>query len=151
VKWKKGKWEMGKVSVMAQLIPANWRRGLERLRGELHRAIDQWQHRRVRSHDREVEVWSPSLMLSGGPVVDLEETDDNIIVTAELPGLDKDDFTVEISGERLSIRGEKKQETEEQGREYYYAKRRYGAFARVVALPCEIDADKVKARYKNGV
>jgi HSP20 family protein len=85
-------------------------------------------------------------MLSGGPVVDLEETDDNIIVTAELPGLDKDDFTVEISGERLSIRGEKKQETEEQGREYYYAERRYGAFARVVALPCEIDADKVEAR-----
>jgi HSP20 family protein len=82
--------------------------------------------------------------------MDIEETDTEIIVTAELPGLDKDDFTVDISGNRLRIRGEKKRSSEKQEHGYYYAERSYGAFARTVPLPCDIDADRATATSKNG-
>ena len=61
-----------------------------------------------------------------------------------------EDFSDRLSGDRLLIRGEKKAATERKGRGYYSAKQSYGAFARAVALPCEVDADKATAKYKNG-
>jgi HSP20 family protein len=84
-------------------------------------------------------------------MIDLEETEDEVIVQAELPGLNKDDFTVEVSGNRLVLRGEKRHETEEQRQGYYYAEHSYGTFARVIALPCEVDAGKAVATYRNGL
>jgi hypothetical protein len=56
-----------------------------------------------------------------------------------------------LSGERLIIRGEQKQSSERHGRDYYYAERSYGAFMRILPLPCEVDAEHAQARYKNGV
>jgi HSP20 family protein len=90
-------------------------------------------------------------MFSTGPGLDVAETDDKVVVTAELPGLDQEDIAVDVSGDRLVIRGEKKAAMEKKGREYYYAEQSYGAFARTVVLPCEVDADKALAKYKNGV
>jgi HSP20 family protein len=136
---------------MAQLIPARWKHALENLREEVHHVFDRWLSRRAYASDRDEEFWAPARSFSAGPGLELAETDDEVMVTAELPGLDKEDFAVEISGDRLVIRSEKKAMMEKKEREYYYAERSYGAFARTVALPCEVDADKAAAKYKNGV
>ncbi|GIX46997.1 MAG: molecular chaperone [Candidatus Tectimicrobiota bacterium] len=134
---------------MAQWLPVPWRQALSRLRDDIHRVLDRWLPRRRAPEDE--EFWAPSLIIGGGPLIDLEETDDEVIVVAELPGLDKDDFTVEVTGDYLVLRGEKRRSAEEKGRHYYYAERSYGAFVRTVPLPCEVDADRATARYKNGV
>jgi HSP20 family protein len=151
---------------MANLIPDSWRRSLVHLRDDIHDAVDHWWHQRHAPDERgdslsvrrvpadlvEEDPFFrlPSPFIPQHPAMDIEETDTEIIVTAELPGLDKDDFTVEISGNRLRIQGEKKRSAEKQEREYYYAERSYGAFARTVSLPCAIDADRATAISKNG-
>ena len=91
------------------------------------------------------------MLEQGGPPIDVEEKDDEIIIQAEIPGLDKDDFKVEIADDRLILRGQKKLENEERGRGYYYAERRFGAFTRMITLPSEVDVKKVSAKYKNGL
>ena len=152
---------------MAHLIPENWRHAATHLRHELHDAIDRWWHRHHRDSQSgsEVQVHRPVSQLLDGregydfaslldrvsPPINIEETDDDIIVVAELPGLEKDDFTVDMSNGQLRIRGEKKQSTETKEGGYYYAETRYGAFARTMPLPCEVDVDHAKAIYKQGV
>ena len=136
---------------MTQLIPASWKHTLETLRAEMHHLCDRWLPRRAHAVAPAEPPWASSLVLAGGPCVDVEETEDDVIVTAELPGLEKEDFTVSLSGDRLTIHGEKKTSTEETGRHYYYAERRYGAFTRTLTVPCEVDADHARATYKNGV
>ncbi len=85
------------------------------------------------------------------PAIDIAETDSEIIVKAELPGIDLEDIDVSISGDTLVIKGEKKKETEQAGRTFHIIERAYGKFTRSVRLPTDIDADNVKASYKNGV
>jgi len=65
-----------------------------------------------RRREGDEERWLPSLVSSRGPTIDLEETDNEVIVWAELPGLDKDDFTAEVMGNRLVLRGAKRHETD---------------------------------------
>ncbi len=152
---------------MVHIMPERWRRGLAHLRHDLHEAIDRWWHRHgpaadhtsvpiQRSIPERVEpndwplpfpaVFSPQL-----PSIDVAETDDEVVVTAELPGLEKEHFTVDISGDRwLRIRGEKKQSSEKKTHGAYYAECCYGAFSRTVPLPCEVDADRAQATYKHG-
>ena len=77
--------------------------------------------------------------------------DDEVIIEAELPGLNRDDFTVELTGERLVIRGEMKRSAEQRGRGCVFTERSYGAFARAIALPCEVELNQAKARYNGGV
>ena len=131
-------------------LPARWSASVEQLGTDIHKVLDSWWPR-WRGREADEEMWSPSLVSGGGPRIDLEETDDEVIVLAELPGLDKNDFTVEVTGDRLVLRGEKRQETEEQRQGYYYAERSYGTFARALTLPCEVDAGKATAKYKNGL
>jgi HSP20 family protein len=85
------------------------------------------------------------------PVVDVEETDGQIVVTAEVPGLDEKDFEVTVSGGVLTIKGEKKAEHEQKGRNGYYMERRFGSFCRSVDLPYEVKDEDVEARYDKGV
>jgi HSP20 family protein len=86
-----------------------------------------------------------------GPLADVEETDDAVIVRAELPGLRPEDFTVEATADRLIVRGEKHEERAEQGRGFHRVERRYGAFVRSIGLPCEVDAARAEASYRDGV
>ena len=85
----------------------------------------------------------------------VSETDKEICITAELPGIEMKDIDVEITGNRISIKGEKKSETEEKktdkGREFHRIERRSGSFHRTMTLPFDIDADKVAAAVKDGV
>jgi HSP20 family protein len=72
-------------------------------------------------------------------------------VSAELPGMDDEDIEVSLSRDVLTISGEKKQEKEEKGRDYYRAERSYGSFRRSIPLPAEVNADKVDAVFSKGV
>ena len=89
------------------------------------------------------EEWSPS--------IDLSETKDSFVVKAELPGLDAKDVEVSISGNLLTIRGEKKKEEEEKDEHHYRSERYYGSFQRVFQLPTNLKADKVEASFDKGV
>jgi HSP20 family protein len=86
-----------------------------------------------------------------GPAVDMEETEDALVVRAELPGLRPDDVNVEVTNNRLILRGEKREEREENRRGIHVVERRYGSFLRTIPLPYEIDAEHVEANAKNGV
>jgi HSP20 family protein len=90
---------------------------------------------------------------SGGfqPRVDLSETDAELKVSAELPGLREEDIDLSLSNDALTIKGEKKEEKEEKTQGYYRVERHYGSFERTIPLPCEIESDKVDASFKNGV
>jgi HSP20 family protein len=81
----------------------------------------------------------------------LEETTDEVVIVAEMPGFDEKDFSVEVSNDRLILRGMKQQKTEERGRNYYYAEQSFGGFTRMLPLPCEVDVKRANARYKNGL
>lgn len=85
------------------------------------------------------------------PRVDIAETDKEIRVVAELPGLDEKDVVVEIDDETLTIRGERKEEHEEKGRNWIRTERSYGAFHRVIPLPGAVQEGQAKARFKKGV
>jgi HSP20 family protein len=85
------------------------------------------------------------------PRVDIAETEHEVVVSAELPGLDDEDIDVSLSPGMLTISGEKKHESEERGRNTYRAERSFGAFRRSVRLPAEVEADKVDAVFRKGV
>jgi HSP20 family protein len=85
------------------------------------------------------------------PMVDVYEEKDDIVVKAELPGLDKNDIEVNIADSQLTLKGEKKKEEKIEEEDYYRCERSYGGFLRSVELPAEVQADKVKASFKNGV
>jgi HSP20 family protein len=85
------------------------------------------------------------------PVVDLFEERDDIVVKAELPGMDKDNIQVNLTDHTLTIKGEKKKEEEEKEENYYRSERSYGSFVRTLELPREVHAEKVKASFKNGI
>ena len=85
------------------------------------------------------------------PMIDVAETDKDVIVTAELPGLSDKDFEVTLTGDLLTIRGEKKSEHEEKNGDATYMERRYGSFMRTLRLPFEIGNEKVDAKYDKGV
>ena len=94
---------------------------------------------------------SPAPFGGATPRVDVEETDDEYRVSAELPGIDENDVNVTLTNGVLTIRGEKKAEREEKDRSYYLSERSFGSFRRAIPLPSEIDEDKVEAQFKNGV
>jgi HSP20 family protein len=144
--------------MLRELMP--WTRGTTRLAprrepadtdlfSQLHRDID-------RLFD---EVWhgfgAPGFAASGGnrltPRIDLAETEKEIEVTAELPGLDEKDVEVTLADGLLTIKGEKKSERTEEGKDVYVSERSYGSFQRVVQLPQGVDVDKVTADFSKGV
>jgi HSP20 family protein len=86
---------------------------------------------------------------AGWPTVELSENDKEIRVTAELPGLDEKDIEIDIAGDMLILRGEKRAEIEDEDRRY--SERSYGRFERRLSLPAEVDEDRVSASFKKGV
>ncbi len=94
---------------------------------------------------------------TGVPTVrtNVSETDTEICITAELPGMTEDDFEVEVTKNRVVISGEKKSEKEEKGeedgRQFHRIERSSGSFRRAMSLPYDVDPDKVTAEVKNGI
>lgn len=85
------------------------------------------------------------------PRVDVSETEKDVTVSAELPGLDEKDISVEMDDSAITIRGDKKEEKEEKGRNWFRREQSYGSFQRVVVLPVGVDGAKAKARFRKGV
>ena len=85
------------------------------------------------------------------PDVDVTETESELRITAELPGMEEKDVEIELSGSQLTLRGEKQEEREETKKDYHLSERRYGAFRRVLQVPETVDVEKIDAEMKNGV
>jgi HSP20 family protein len=82
---------------------------------------------------------------------ELSETEDEIRVRAELPGVEEKDIHVTIDEELLTIRGEHREQKETKKRNYHVSEMSYGGYSRTIPLPAEVDAEKVKAKFKRGV
>ena len=98
---------------------------------------------RPRKRGEEEGEWLPSL--------DVSETKDEYVVKAEIPGIDPKDIDISLSDGMLTIKGEKKQEKEEKEENYHLVERSYGTFTRSIQLSGEVQAEKIKAEYKNGI
>jgi HSP20 family protein len=128
------------------LIP--WKEGhpLAELREEIDSIFDNFFGR---GRKEGLEKWEGAGLRS--PAVDMEETDKEIIVKAEMPGLEPEDFQISLTENTLTIKGEKKEEKEEKKRNYHMIERRYGSFYRSIPLPCCVETDKVDANYRKGI
>jgi HSP20 family protein len=88
-------------------------------------------------------VWSPA--------VDMFEKDDTVVIKAELPGLDRKDISLDLQNGILTLKGERKHENEVKDENFYRREMSYGKFVRSFSLPVEVDADKIKAEFQNGL
>ena len=101
---------------------------------------------------RKWPAWGEMDALGGTiPSADLIERDDEIIVKAELPGVDKKDLDVSVTKNTVSIKGTTSHEEKEEKGDYYHSEISRGEYARTLALPAEIVEEKVKATFKNGI
>ncbi len=85
------------------------------------------------------------------PAVDIYEEGDDLVLKAELPGLNKEDIEVKITEDYITISGEKKKEEKIEEKNYYRYERSYGTFSRTFRLPVEVQTDKAKAKFENGL
>jgi len=122
-----------------------WRplRELERMRSEMDRLWDSFFEGRPRVRGEEAGEWHPSL--------DVAETKNEILVKAEIPGIDPKDIDISLANNVLTIKGEKKQEKEEKEENFHVIERSYGSFVRSIRLPKEVQSEKISASYKNGI
>jgi HSP20 family protein len=100
-------------------------------------------------------LWQPRLRSSAmeefSPSVDIFEEGDEVVVKAETPGMKKEDLDVKIEEDAITITGEKKTEEKVEKKDYYRLERSYGSFCRSFRLPADVQADKAKATFKDGV
>jgi HSP20 family protein len=85
------------------------------------------------------------------PAVDMIDHKEEIVLRADLPGIDEKDIEVTVQDGTLTIRGQRKEEKEEKKEDYYYSERAYGTFTRTLTLPAGVERDKVKATFTKGV
>ena len=85
------------------------------------------------------------------PKVDIKENKKEVLVSAELPGMEVDDIDISLNDNVLTLRGEKKQESKDERENYYHMECSYGSFNRNIVLPGDVESDNVKAEFKNGI
>jgi HSP20 family protein len=118
-------------------------RNLVDIQGEVNRLLDSFAGRPMPGASRTGRPWQPS--------VDMHETKDDLVLRVELPGVNEKDVTVSITGDLLTIRGERRWEDESKDQKFLHVERVYGHFERLIQLPMAVQADKVKAGYRDGV
>ena len=117
---------------------------MPRLHHRINRFLeDAWANPRAKGEDFSLADWNPA--------VDIYEDADNIVITAELPGIDKEDIVVDLKDDVLSLRGERTYQNEVKEDHYYRKERAYGSFSRKFTLPAGMDPETIKADYQNGV
>ena len=99
--------------------------------------------RRAMEGDQFFADWSPA--------ADVQESDTEFLIKADLPEVAKEDVKVQVENGVLTVQGERRREEESNGKRFHKIEREYGKFVRRFALPIEIDATKVQAEFKNGV
>jgi HSP20 family protein len=127
---------------MRALLPPN---GVTNLRREMDRLFDRMWERNVRVPDE----FTP--LLEWTPALDVYELNEEIVVKAEIPGIEPKDVQVNLNNQMLTIAGEKKFEKELKDEKFYRMERASGSFARTVNLPTPVDGSKVTALFKNGI
>jgi len=132
-------WELTTWKPLRKMDPL---RNFDRMTKEMDRFWDSFVPATLKRTDDTGE-WLPSL--------DVSETKNEIVVKAEVPGMDPKDIDISLSNGTLTIKGEKKQEREEKEGDYHLVERSYGSFIRSIMLPTEVKQDKINASYKNGV
>jgi HSP20 family protein len=110
--------------------------------------FDRFWDRSLMPWERERSLWQPE---AWGPALESHIENGNLIVKADLPGIDPKDVSISVTGNQLTIEGERKHEKKEEEKGYHYREFTYGKFARTMTLPEGVEADKVKATYKDGV
>jgi HSP20 family protein len=139
---------------MSNLLPGKWSEALERVHDKVGHFLNRlvpWK-KQEQSPERITADTLPAFMKLGGPLLDMHETPVALIVRAEVPGLNKDDFSVELVGRRLTIHGEKKIVREQKGGDgCLISECRYGSFSRTVQLPYQIDEKLIEADLNQGV
>ena len=85
------------------------------------------------------------------PSIDIYEEKGDIVVKAEIPGMSKEDISVNVTANVLNISGEKKKEEKVEKKDYFHLERSYGSFHRSFSLPGDVQTDKAKATFKNGI
>jgi HSP20 family protein len=85
------------------------------------------------------------------PPLDMIETEKTISLKLDLPGVSPKEIDVQVSGNQLIVSGERKEEREEKGETFHRVERRTGRFSRSILLPCDVQDDKVDAKYQDGV
>lgn len=118
-------------------------REFDRMRRDMDRLWDSFLEGTPRRRGEERGEWLPSL--------DVSETKNELVVKAEVPGMDAKDIDISLSDGVLTIKGEKKQEKEEKEADYHLIERSYGAFTRSIQLPKEVQGGKINASYKDGI
>ena len=143
--------------MIRDLLPSVWRSGESPLRKEeehpfyaLQREMDNVYDNFFRSFDL-MPIGRGEGMDAFYPSIDIKDGEKDIVVKAELPGMEEKDVEVSLSDDTLTIRGEKKEEKEDKGKNYRHQETSYGSFSRVIPLPDGIDTEKADARFKNGV
>ena len=148
---------------LKELMPWRWG-GLRRWEGE-SKPLDTFRYEMSELQDEMDRLFEdfwrtggrsrllPSRLMHGDlfPEVDQSEDDKAYHVKMELPGLDREDVDVNLSEGLLTIRGEKKQDEEEKGKDFYRRERSFGAFSRSLPIPGEVDEAKIKASFDKGV
>ena len=117
--------------------PTLWRE-MDRLQQDMNRLFGELSVNRVRR--------APSF-----PAVNIWAGEDSALITAEIPGLSKDDLEINVTGDNLTLSGVRKFEELPEGTRYHRRERKYGEFNRSIQLPYSVDVNKVKATFKNGV
>ena len=103
-----------------------------------------------RMFDVEPQAWRSSFSFSM-PAIDMSEDEKAYKITAELPGMDVKDIDVQVTGDTLLLKGEKRQEKEEKDKNYHFSERSYGSFQRAFELPASVDRSKIAADFSKGV
>jgi HSP20 family protein len=116
-------------------------RELDSLQGDMNRLFDRFFERPGnRGHGRR---WIPAM--------DVAETEDSLVLRGDLPGMTEDDVDIEIKDNVLTVSGERRSESEQRGEGYHRVERAFGRFSRSLTLPQGVDAEKVEAKFENGV
>jgi len=118
-------------------------RDLDALQGDMNRLFDSFFGRRDAAQSTAARRWVPAM--------DLVETEDQLVLRADLPGMSRDDIGIEIKDNVLTISGERKAEHERKGEGFHRIERSTGRFSRSLGLPRGTDADSVNANFENGV
>ena len=124
-----------------ELMNSNPFKETEKERSEMDRLLDTFLFGKPKTSGFAKEEWRPP--------IDIAETEHELVVNVEIPGVDIGDLNLSLSGDILHIRGEKKPESQEEA--YHHAERSYGSFSRSIHLHVEVQRDKISASYKNGV
>lgn len=139
---------------MSTMLPERWKEPMKRVSDKIGHFLEKLVPRKESSGQPEHMTADvlPAFMQFGGPLFEMNESANELLISVEIPGLKKDDVSVEIVGRRLTIRG-KKQITRErkEGDGSYFSESRFGGFIRSVKLPYDVDERSINADLKHGV